>query len=139
MTKFFAERVESCGAPPPATEIVSGETNAAVPVTTAILRALASWATPPTSLATTASFLLMAAGRSTSTEPSLMPCSAAWCRAKASCSEEWSSALLGMQPTLRQVPPRVGRFSTSATLRPSCAARNAQTYPPGPAPMTMRS
>src|SRR5271157_3439961 len=44
-----------------------------------------------------------------------------------------------MQPTFRQVPPRVGRFSISATLSPSCAARNAHTYPPGPAPMTATS
>src|ERR1039458_110324 len=44
-----------------------------------------------------------------------------------------------MQPRFRQVPPRVGRFSISATLSPSCAARNAHTYPPGPAPMTATS
>lgn len=44
----------------------------------------------------------------------------------------------GMQPTLRQVPPRYSR-STQATLMPSWAARMAATYPPGPAPMTIRS
>ena len=33
----------------------------------------------------------------------------------------------GMQPTLRQVPPSVGFFSTTATFMPSCAARMAQT------------
>ncbi len=43
-----------------------------------------------------------------------------------------------MQPTLRQVPPSVGRFSTTATFMPSCAALMAATYPPGPPPMTMR-
>ncbi len=40
---------------------------------------------------------------------------------------------------LRQVPPSVARFSTQATFMPSCAARMAQTYPPGPEPMTMTS
>jgi type I restriction enzyme S subunit len=38
-----------------------------------------------------------------------------------------TSAFEGMQPMLRQVPPCVLRFSTTATLRPSCAARIAQT------------
>jgi hypothetical protein len=33
----------------------------------------------------------------------------------------------GMQPMLRQVPPKVGIFSITAVLRPSCAARIAQT------------
>ena len=32
-----------------------------------------------------------------------------------------------MQPTLRHVPPKVLSFSTTATLRPSCAARIAHT------------
>ena len=45
----------------------------------------------------------------------------------------------GMQPTFRQVPPSVAFFSTTATFMPSCAARTAQTYPPGPVPMTTRS
>src|SRR5689334_5003741 len=44
-----------------------------------------------------------------------------------------------MQPTLRQVPPYVDRFSITATLSPSCAARMAHTYPPGPVPITIRS
>src|SRR4030095_16160374 len=43
-----------------------------------------------------------------------------------------------MQPTFRHVPPRNSR-STQATFIPSCAARMAATYPPGPAPMTIRS
>jgi len=50
-----------------------------------------------------------------------------------------SSDFDGMQPTLRQVPPSVASFSTTATFMPSCAARTAQTYPPGPVPMTTRS
>src|SRR6478609_4765203 len=46
-----------------------------------------------------------------------------------------SSALEGMQPTLRQTPPQYFS-STTATVCPSCAARIAATYPPGPAPRT---
>ncbi|MCY1283855.1 hypothetical protein D9M69_291110 [compost metagenome] len=37
-------------------------------------------------------------------------------------SEACSSALDGMQPTFRQVPPRVSRPSTQATFKPSCPA-----------------
>src|SRR6202521_4534095 len=43
-----------------------------------------------------------------------------------------------MQPQLRQTPPRYAR-STIAVLNPSCAARMAVTYPPGPEPMMMMS
>src|SRR5436309_9516356 len=48
------------------------------------------------------------------------------------------SALVGMQPQLRQTPP--GRSSsTAATESPSCAHRIAATYPPGPVPTTTTS
>ena len=50
-----------------------------------------------------------------------------------------SSALVGMQPHSRQVPPSAFCFSTTATLSPSCAARIAATYPPVPAPITTTS
>src|SRR5262245_17174144 len=43
-----------------------------------------------------------------------------------------------MQPQFRQMPP--GRSaSTTATFLPSCAARMAETYPPGPEPTTTTS
>jgi len=45
----------------------------------------------------------------------------------------------GMQPTLRQVPPKVPLFSTQATFNPCCPALIAATYPPGPPPTTTRS
>src|SRR5206468_2223098 len=38
----------------------------------------------------------------------------------------------------KQVPPRYA-LSTIAVFIPSCAARIAATYPPGPAPITIRS
>src|SRR5216684_948 len=50
-----------------------------------------------------------------------------------------SRALVGMHPQSRHVPPSAFCFSTTATLRPSCAARMAATYPPVPAPITMTS
>ena len=125
-TTFFA--VKTCSVPSAArTATRSAARKEAAPVTTVTLRALASWATPATSLATTSSLRRRKEGRSRSTEPSLMPCSLAWCFAHTKCSLECSRALLGMQPTLRQVPPSVGRLSTRATFRPSCAARNAHT------------
>ena len=42
---------------------------------------------------------------------------------------------VGMHPTFRHVPP-IGPFSINVTFAPSCAARIAATYPPGPPPMT---
>src|ERR1700730_12343114 len=49
-----------------------------------------------------------------------------------------SNAFDGMHPTLRQTPPQY-LGSTTAVLNPSCAARMAATYPPGPAPRTTTS
>src|ERR1041384_4283219 len=43
-----------------------------------------------------------------------------------------------MHPTLTQTPPSLSR-SMTAVDRPSCAARIAQTYPPGPPPTMMTS
>ena len=59
-------------------------------------------------------------------------------RAVESTSAPAIRVLVGMQPTLRQVPPK-NSFSTSAVLRPLCPARIAATYPPGPAPITQTS
>src|SRR5665213_3679805 len=44
-----------------------------------------------------------------------------------------------MQPTFTQVPPSVLSRSTHTVLSPSCAARIAATYPPGPPPMISTS
>src|SRR5271154_5412390 len=49
-----------------------------------------------------------------------------------------SNAFDGMHPTLRQTPPQY-LGSTTAVFNPSCAARMAATYPPGPAPRTTAS
>src|SRR5206468_4549265 len=49
-----------------------------------------------------------------------------------------SSALVGMQPQLRQTPP-ARSSSTATTDSPSCAHRIAATYRPGPVPTTTTS
>ena len=43
-----------------------------------------------------------------------------------------------MHPRFKQVPPS-WFFSMIATLEPSCAALIAAVYPPGPAPITIKS
>ena len=48
-----------------------------------------------------------------------------------------NNVLDGMQPTFKQVPPALN-FSMTATFYP-IAARMADTYPPGPAPITIKS
>ena len=57
------------------------------------------------------------ASRSSSTPESLMPCFAKSCWASWKRCDECSSALDGMQPTLRQVPPSEPRDSTHAFAR----------------------
>ena len=79
------------------------------------------------------------AGKSSFGAETLMPIFAKECPASSNISDACSNAFDGMQPTLRQVPPSVAFFSTTATFMPSCAARTAQTYPPGPVPITTRS
>ena len=78
-------------------------------------------------------------GRSSFGGGTLTPIFAKECPASSNISEACNSAFDGMHPILRQVPPSVAFFSTTATFMPSCAARIAQTYPPGPVPMTTRS
>ena len=82
-------------------------------------------ATPPVICVTTASFHSFALrevelGSETLT-PSFPNESRAWWRKCAVCTQ----ALVGMQPTRRQVPPSSGSFSMQTTFAPSCAARIA--------------
>src|SRR5262249_52930937 len=51
----------------------------------------------------------------------------------------WTQALVGMHPTRRQVPPSASSFSMQTAFAPSCAARIAAVYPPGPPPRTATS
>mmetsp|Transcript_13818 Transcript_13818/g.37812 ORF Transcript_13818/g.37812 Transcript_13818/m.37812 type:complete len:286 (-) Transcript_13818:322-1179(-) len=61
------------------------------------------------------------------TSPTEMPCLAIVWFASWNRCDAWRSALDGMHPTLRQVPPRVPRPSTQVTLRPSWAPLMAAT------------
>ena len=87
---------------------------------------------------TTFSLCFIAAASSSRTSRVETPTSAP-CRASSSRSAVWSRALVGMQPRSVQTPPSRGSFSTIRTDMPSCAARIAATYPPGPEPMIATS
>ena len=125
--------------PTPSTSTVFGAVMRPAPFSQAILFFLNRNSMPPVFSLTTLSLWDSMPGRSSSTPPTLMPNLARPCLASSYFSDAASSALEGMQPTFRQVPPSALRFSTQATLKPSCAARIAQTYPPGPPPTTTTS
>ena len=79
---------------------------------------------PPVSLSTTDCFHSSSLGRSTLGAPKdtpWVPISSVSAITRAACS----SALEGMQPTLRQTPPSVWWRSISAVRSPRSAARNA--------------
>src|SRR6185503_21032609 len=94
---------------------------------------------------TTLSLRFIICARSSSRPFTFTPWSAKWCPACSKFSEDCSSALEGMQPTLVQVPPSAGlpsapfHSSMHAVLSPSWAARIAAIYPPGPPPITTTS
>ena len=137
MTMFFASTSSTLPSSP-VTETLPPESTLPAPFSQSILFFLNRKATPLTFDATVASlcaiiFLRLSLGV-TSTPSSSKP----W-PASANISEAWSRAFDGMQPMLRQVPPSVAFFSTTAVFRPSCAALMAQTYPPGPDPITTTS
>ena len=101
-----------------------GPTKRASPCTTRTLRCFAIPASPRVSFPTTPSFQARSGSSSMAGLPNTIPCSAMWAASsitRAACS----SALDGMQPTLRQTPPSVSQRSTSVTSRPRSAARNA--------------
>ena len=83
--------------------------------------------TPFTLAVTTSALRACMRARSSFTLSTSTPWSFSACVAWWNSSDDCSSALEGMQPMLRQVPPSVARFSTQATFMPSCAARMAQT------------
>jgi hypothetical protein len=120
------------------TSTASGPAIRPVPVRRVMPCFLNSVATPPVSPRTTSSLRFIIAGRSSATS-ARMPCAAKRWDASENSSLESSSALLGMQPTFRHVPPSVGYFSIQAVFMPSWAARIAATYPADPDPMTIRS
>ena len=108
----------------PATSRWLGEAKVPYPVTTLTLRCLARPARPLVSRPTTDSFQARSLSRSTAGSGKVRPCSAI-SLVSAITLAAWSRALEGMQPTLRQTPPRIGEASTSTTDLPRSAARKA--------------
>ena len=88
--------------------------------------------------ATTRSLRALTAFMSTPIGPSMRmpqsPARRATCAARALAT----SVLVGMQPSLTQVPPRCSR-SISAVFRPDLASRTASDGPAWPAPITIAS
>ena len=124
---------------PPSTAIVFASLKLPLPFTHSTPFALNSPATPPVICLTTPFFHSTAVPKSScgleTLTPNLAKTSSAWCSACAVCTH----ALVGMQPTRRQVPPRSGSSSMQAVFAPSWAARIAAVYPPGPPPRTATS
>src|SRR5919112_5741734 len=116
----------------PSTSTVSWETSLPSPATTVILSCLSRPCRPLYRRPTTPSLYAFTPAMSIPTRSALTPnCSLSrvWSATSAACS----SALVGMHPRCRQVPPS-SALSISATERFSSAARNAAAYPPLPAP-----
>ena len=110
---------------PPSTAIVFASLKRPVPLTHSTPVALNSVATPWVIWWTTPAFHSFAAAKSSwgssTLTPSLAKLSSAALRKNAVCTQ----ALVGMQPTRRQVPPSSGSFSMQTVLAPSWAARIA--------------
>src|SRR5690349_11544541 len=121
----------------PPTSTVVGEVSRPSPSITVIPRALSWPCSPLNSRSTTPSLYLLTPPMSTPSSVVRTPnCSPS--RAESATSAACSSALVGIQPRCRQVPPTLS-FSTRATDFPSVAARRAAAYPPLPPPRITRS
>ena len=108
-----------------ATSMTCGLANLPTPVTTSTLRCFASTDRPPTSLPTTLVLPARAAWAARFSVRRIRRRDARISPTSSMTLAACSSALDGMQPTLRQTPPNIGQRSTSVTLRPRSAARNA--------------
>ncbi len=118
-------RLASYNVPP--TSTLPAATMRPAPLSQAILFLLNRNSTPLTLAVTTSLLRSCMRSRSSFTPSTTMPWSFHECMVSWKFSLDCSSAFEGMQPMLRQVPPRVARFSTTATFMPSCAARIAHT------------
>jgi hypothetical protein len=106
------------------TSTLPGAAMAPAPLIQSTLFFLNRNSTPLVRAVTLSSFCFSICGRS-SCGSTLMPRLAKPVLASSNMCEALSRALEGMQPTFRQVPPSVLRFSTQATFRPSWPARIA--------------
>ena len=126
MTTFLVSR--TCFEPSSAvTSTLPAATIEPVPKKASTLFFLSRKATPCTLAPTVSSLCFIIAARSSLGLPTTTPSAPTSWATSSNTSEACSSALEGMQPMLRQVPPWVLRFSTTAVFRPSWAARMAQT------------
>ena len=107
----------------PSTSTAGPDTSVADPWITSMPRSLTRPVTPLTSLSTIESSKATTADQSGSPE-ALMPHSSERLTVSMTAAD-CSSALVGMQPRSRHVPPRRSSRSTRATRLPSCAARRA--------------
>ena len=108
----------------PMTSSWLSETNLPTPSTTVTLRCLARPDRPAVRRLTTPSFQPRSLSTSIAGLANESPCADISCVSSitfAACS----SALDGMQPTLRHTPPSIGQRSTITTFLPRSAARNA--------------
>ena len=121
MMMFFA----SCTSSPTLTLPASGMEPQ--PLSQSILFFLNRNSMPPVLLSTTDCLYSCITFQSTEGALPFRPMVAKLCSASCSWWVACSRAFEGMQPTLRQVPPRVSRPSTQAVLRPSWAQRMAAT------------
>ena len=109
----------------PVTAALPGPVSFASPSSTAILCFFIRNLTPFDNCAATLRDRFTTASRSKRRLSAASPNSLSLC-IRCQISDERSSALVGMQPQLRQIPPKFSR-STTATDLPSWAARMAQT------------
>jgi hypothetical protein len=110
-----------------------------LPLTHSTPFALRSPATPLVIWWTTPAFHAFEAAKSSFASPTWTPNFAKLSSASLSANAVCTHAFVGMHPTRRHVPPSSGSISMQATFAPSCAARIAAVYPPGPPPRTATS
>ena len=124
---------------PPSTAIVFASLKVPLPFTHSTPFALKRPATPDVICLTTPAFQAFEVPKSSFASPTWTPNFAKDSSASFSANAVCTHALVGMHPTRRHVPPNSGSISMQATFAPSCAARMAAVYPPGPPPRTATS
>ena len=111
--------------------------NCALPLTKVMPGCESSVSTPVRNCSTTCCLRATIAGKSTSNCRFFSPLVSVRCRLSM-ISAWWQNVLVGMHPQFRQVPP-TSSASAITTCRPFLAAYSAARYPPGPAPMMIKS
>mmetsp|Transcript_3948 Transcript_3948/g.9227 ORF Transcript_3948/g.9227 Transcript_3948/m.9227 type:complete len:239 (+) Transcript_3948:682-1398(+) len=126
MMTFFALRVAVPPSSRSATTVLE-PSKRPLPLTYVTLFFLNRPSMPPVRPLTLFSLAFIIFFRSKLTLSTVMPCALKSCWAWCNMCEECKRDFEGMQPTLRQVPPREPRISTQAVFKPSCAALIAAT------------